>query len=94
MTSLNLECVDPRVLGWSTKNYFLRKSAIYHKIKLPFDVEAAEKFLNGIYWTCMYVIYQKNDIIIILNLHDVAVESSLRSSGTEVYFNTFFSWRS
>ena len=39
----------------------------------------------------MYVIYQKkNDIIIILNLHDVAVESSLRSSGTEVYFNTFF----
>ena len=43
---------------------------------------------------CKYVIYQKNDIIIILNLHDVAVESSLHSSGTEVYFNTFFSWRS
>ena len=41
----------------------------------------------------MYVrnLSKKNDIIIILNLHDVAVESSLRSSGTEVYFNTFFS---
>ena len=32
-----------------TKNFFLRKSAIFHSIKLPFDAEVAEKFLNGIY---------------------------------------------
>ena len=28
---------------------FLWKSAIYHLIKLPFEVEVAEKFLNDIY---------------------------------------------
>ena len=30
-----------------------RKSAIYDSIKLPFDVEVAEKFLNGIY--CLWL---------------------------------------
>ena len=30
------------------KIYFLWKSAIFHSIKLPFDAEVAEKFLNGI----------------------------------------------
>ena len=29
-------------------NFFLWKSAIYHSIKLPFDAEGDEKFLNGI----------------------------------------------
>ena len=29
---------------------FLLKSAIYHSIKLPFDVEVAEKILNVIYY--------------------------------------------
>ena len=28
--------------------FFLRKSAIFHSIKLPFDVEVDEKFLNVI----------------------------------------------
>ena len=28
---------------------FFRKSAVYHKIKLPFDVEVGKIFLNGIY---------------------------------------------
>ena len=31
------------------------KSAIYHSIKLPFDVEVAEKFLNGIYCVSGYL---------------------------------------
>ena len=44
LRSLNLE-------HKSTKNIFLWKSAIFHSIKLPFDVEVAEKFLNGIYCT-------------------------------------------
>ena len=30
---------------------FLWKSDIYHSIKLPFDVEVAEKFLNGVYYS-------------------------------------------
>ena len=30
---------------------FLWKSAIFNSIKLPFDVEVAEKILNGIYWS-------------------------------------------
>ena len=34
---------------WSTNVLLLWKSAIYHSIKLPFDVEVAEKFLSGIY---------------------------------------------
>ena len=29
---------------------FLWKSAILHSIKLPFDVQAAEKILHVIYW--------------------------------------------
>ena len=33
---------------WSTKKCLRWKGAIYHSIKLPFDVEVAEKFLNGI----------------------------------------------
>ena len=33
---------------WSNKNIFLWKSAIYNSIKLPFDVEVAEIFLNSI----------------------------------------------
>ena len=40
--SLDLE----RVLIY--QNFFLWKSAIFHSIKLPFDAEVAEKFLNGI----------------------------------------------
>ena len=31
-----------------TKNIFLWKSAIFHSIKLPFDVRAAEKILHVI----------------------------------------------
>ena len=40
--SLDLErtLIYQKLLRW--------KSAIYHSIKLPFDVEVAEKFLNGI----------------------------------------------
>ena len=34
--------------------FFLWKSAIFHSIKLPFDAEVAEKFLNGIYSTGTY----------------------------------------
>ena len=30
----------------------IRKSYIYHSIKLPFDVEVAEQFLKGIYYLC------------------------------------------
>ena len=41
--SLDLE----RVLIY--QKIFLWKSAIYHSIKLPFDVEVAKKFLNVIY---------------------------------------------
>ena len=39
---LDLECtlIYQKLLRW--------KSAIHHSIKLPFDVEVAEKFLNGI----------------------------------------------
>jgi len=32
----------------STKKFFLWKSAILHSIKLPFDVQAAEKILHVI----------------------------------------------
>ena len=32
------------------KKIFLWKSAIFHSIKLPFDAEVAEKFLNVIYY--------------------------------------------
>ena len=38
------------LITWSTKKLLRWKSTIYHSIKLPFDVEVAEKFLNGIYW--------------------------------------------
>ena len=41
--SLDLE----RVLIY--QNFFLWKSAIFHSIKLPFDVQAAEKILHVIY---------------------------------------------
>ena len=40
--SLDLECM---LIYQKT---FRGKSIIYHSIKLPFDVEVAEKFLNGI----------------------------------------------
>ena len=30
------------------KTFIRWKSAIYHSIKMPFDVQVAEKFLNGI----------------------------------------------
>ena len=33
---------------WSTKRPLRWKSATYHSIKQPFDVEFAENFLNGI----------------------------------------------
>ena len=33
---------------------FLRKSAIFPPIKLPFIAEAAEKFLNVIYYTYIH----------------------------------------
>ena len=33
-----------------SQNVFLWKSAIYHSIKLRFNAEVAEKFLNGMYW--------------------------------------------
>ena len=33
---------------WSNKKLLRGKSAIYHSIKPPFDVEVAEKFLKGI----------------------------------------------
>ena len=35
-----------QILVW--QKFFLWKSAIFHSIKLPFDAEVAEKFLNGI----------------------------------------------
>ena len=35
---------------WPTKKLLSWESAIYHSIKLPFDAEVAEKFLNGIYY--------------------------------------------
>ena len=41
--SLDLE----RMLIWQ---FFLWKSAIFHSIKLPFDAEVDEKFLNVIYY--------------------------------------------
>ena len=43
---LGLECtfIYPKLLRW--------KSAIYHSITLPFDVEVTEFFLNGIYYSC------------------------------------------
>ena len=34
------------------QEFFLWKSAILHSIKLPFDVQAAEKTLHVIYSTC------------------------------------------
>ena len=42
---------------WSTKNLLIRESAIYHSIKLPFDMEVAEKFLNGIYYIIIPITY-------------------------------------
>ena len=39
-----------KVRGWSDKKFVLWKSAIFHSIKLPFDVQAAEKILHVIYW--------------------------------------------
>ena len=44
--SLDLE----RMSIWQI--YYLWKSAIYHSIKLPFDVEVAVKILNVIYCSC------------------------------------------
>ena len=41
---------------WSTKKLLRWKSAIYHSIKLPFDVEVDEKFLNGMYLLVMDLI--------------------------------------
>ena len=35
-------------LSWSTIKLLRWKRAIYHSIKLPFDVEVAEEILNGI----------------------------------------------
>ena len=45
--------------NWSTKKLLRWKSAIYHSIKLRFDVEVAGKFLNGIYCavTCRQIYY-------------------------------------
>ena len=40
------------------------KSAIYHSIKLPFDVQVAEKFLNGIYCTCLQAKYYRVHLLI------------------------------
>ena len=39
---------------------FKMNSAIYNSIKLPFDVEVAEKFLNGIY--CADTVYKTNGL--------------------------------
>ena len=36
------------IICLSTKKLLRWKSAVYHSVKLPFDVEVAEKFLNGI----------------------------------------------
>ena len=54
-------------VGWSTKKLSMWKSAIYHSIKLPFDVEVAEKFLNGIYY--WYSIFRKEE----KSVHTIAV---------------------
>ena len=40
-----------RMLIW--QNFFLKK-CIFHSIKLPFDAEVDEKFLNVIYYLIMY----------------------------------------
>ena len=37
-------------IAWFRTYVDLSKSAIYHSIKLPFDVEVAEKSLNDIYY--------------------------------------------
>ena len=51
--SLDLE----RVLIY--QNFFLWKSAIFHSIKLPFDVQAAEKILHVIYYVQYHAITSK-----------------------------------
>ena len=49
--SLDLE----RMLIW--QKFFLWKSAIFQSIKLPFDVEVDEKFLNVNYYISTYMIF-------------------------------------
>ena len=59
---------------WSDKKKSLWKSAIFHSIKLPFDAEVDEKFLNVIYYTYthaylydfVYSIYAYDMLILIL----------------------------
>ena len=41
-----------------TKNSFYEKMmSMYHSTKLTFDAEFAEKFLNVVYYLCMYLSY-------------------------------------
>ena len=57
--SLDLECtyIDPPKKLWRWN------STIYHSIKLPVDVEVAEKFLNGIYANIVVGWVQKSPTI-------------------------------
>ena len=57
--SLDLE----RMLIW--QNYFLWKSAIFHSIKLPFDAEVDEKFLNVIYID-IYLLDRSHDVVVVV----------------------------
>ena len=61
-----LPIVDVFPVLWADKFYFLRKSAIYNSIKLHFDAEVNEKFLNVI----KYSIHEITSIL----LHSVQLK--------------------